>query len=306
MPRPPSKRKEYLAAGVQDAIAKRRKASELMGEKLNVPKDDSLSIDAIAVPDTISSLHGKIRTPTATAIADAAATNTALPDVVKSLPPADLDADENTDAVMDTQSNYFPRASNPSTFMSRQGVKREAVIKTETTPAPTNTTTSAREIKREPVVKIVIAVPLSLSPSPQAEEIPAMKKPRDEEPLPTATDEAARKIASPDISEALPSPDSPPRCTATVNVSTRRRSRRQIQIQIQLELIETSETQPDDTDDNADYVDANGDLSGPAPPLPSAVNALTRRRSSRCVIPTSSTGTPVSPPTATMEASSRR
>jgi hypothetical protein len=173
-----------------------------------------------------------------------------------------------------------------------------------------------------------IAVPLSLSPSPQAEEISARKKPR-VEPLPTATDEAAREIALPDISEALPFPDTPPH---TVNVSTRRRSRRQIQIQ--LELIETSEAQPDATDDNdADYVD-DGDLSGPAtPPLTtvnaltrrrsrrqiqlssmetsdsepddaddayippdSTVNALTRRQSSRRVIPTSSTSNPLPPP----------
>jgi hypothetical protein len=137
-----------------------------------------------------------------------------------------------------------------------------------------------------------------LLPSPQAEEIPARKKPRveeplpqplprAEEPLPTTTDEAARKTASPDISEGLPSPATHPPSTAAVNVSTRRRS------QIQLPLIETSETQPDDT------VDAN------APP-DATVDALACRRSSRRVIPTSRTGTPVLPPTATMEASSRR
>jgi hypothetical protein len=70
-----------------------------------------------------------------------------------------------------------------------------------------------------------VAAPLPLSPP--AEEIPAMKKPRVEEPLPTTTYEAARKTTSPDISEGLPSPDALPCITATVNVSTRCRSRHQ-------------------------------------------------------------------------------
>jgi hypothetical protein len=45
-----------------------------------------------------------------------------------------------------------------------------------------------------------------LSPPPQAVDIPARKKPRLEEPLPTTTDQAARKAASPDVSEGLPPP----------------------------------------------------------------------------------------------------
>jgi hypothetical protein len=124
------------------------------------------------------------------------------------------------------------------------------------------------------------------------------KKPRFDGPLPTATNEAARKIASPDISEGLLTPDTPPR-TNTAKVSTCRRSRRQIQ----LRLIETSEAQ---LDDDADYVDDDADLSGTAPPPDATVNALTRRRKSRRVIPTSSTGTPLPPPTATVEALTRR
>jgi predicted chitinase len=356
MPRPPNKRKEHLA-GVQDAIAKRQKTSKRLEERLEAPKEDSSPIDAIVVPDAISSLHTKKRTPEAeagtnTALPDVAtslsppiarsiavvAINTAvtaLPDVATSLPSTDVDADDDANAhantVTDTQSNNHLGAADPSTSTSMQGVKLEATVKTETASETASTSTSTNQteapIPMEPVMNgpnlnLTVAVrrkaarrtnPLYVAPppqtiaaplswSPQAEKIPATKKPRVEEPLLTATDEAAaRKIASPDISEALPSPDTPPRSTATVNVSTRRRSQRQIQLQ----LIETRETQPDDTDDNdADYVDDNGDLSGPAPT--STVNALTRRRSSRHVIPTSSTGTPVSPPTATMEASSRR
>jgi hypothetical protein len=44
------------------------------------------------------------------------------------------------------------------------------------------------------------------SQPPQDEDNPATKKPRLEEPLPTTTDEAARKTVSPDISVGLPSP----------------------------------------------------------------------------------------------------
>jgi hypothetical protein len=63
----------------------------------------------------------------------------------------------------------------------------------------------------------------------------------------------------------------------------------------------------DDDNDDADYyVDDDADLSGPAPPPAVTVNTLTRRRSSRRVILTSNTGTPVSPPASTMEASGRR
>jgi hypothetical protein len=132
-------------------------------------------------------------------------------------------------------------------------------------------------------------IALPLAPSPPTEEIPARKKRRVEEPLPTATDEVAKETASPDISEGLPSPDTPPPSTATVDISTCRRSRRQIQ----LPPIETSEAQPDDADDAYTSPDAT-------------VNSPTRRRSSRRVIPTSSTGTPVPPPsTATVDVSTR-
>jgi hypothetical protein len=37
------------------------------------------------------------------------------------------------------------------------------------------------------------------------DDIPARKKPRPEEPLPTTTDEASRKTAAPDISSGFPS-----------------------------------------------------------------------------------------------------
>jgi hypothetical protein len=362
------KRKKQLA-GLQDAIAKRRKTSELVEERLNVPNDDSSSIDAIAVPDATSSLRGEESTPEAeaeagtntalpdvatslsppitAAIADAATNTavTALPDVVTSLLPAAVDAeddaDENTDAMMDTQSNYHPRASDPSTSMSGQRVKREPVIKIETTPAPTNPSTSTQEIKLEPVVKIEtapasalantstdqaeapipaepvrnrpnlnrtvtvrrkaakrtdlepppqrIVIPLSLSPSPQAEAIPARKKLCVAEPLSRTTDEATRKTTSPDISEGLSSPATPPPITATVNVPTRCRSRRRTK----LPLIETSEAQLDDDggDNDAD------DSSGPAAPTTDTATVSTsiRRRSSRRVITTSSTGAAILP-----------
>jgi hypothetical protein len=305
MPRP-NKRKKQLAA-VQDGIGKRRKASKLREEWLSVPKEDSSPIEAIVGPDTISSLHA----------------NTALPDVVTSLPPADVDVGDgtnpnaNTDSETDTQSNNHQRATDPSMSTSTLDIKLEPAP----APAPTNTSTDQVEtsIPTEPVINgsnlnrtvtvrrkaakrtdplyLVppppnIAAPLP--PSPQAEEIPARKKPRVEEPLPTATDEAARKTASPDISEILPTSDTPPR-TPPVNASTRRRSRRQIQ----LEPIETSEVQ----------LGADADLSAPVlpPPPPATANAPTRRRSSRHVIPTSGTGSPVPPPsTATVDASIRR
>jgi hypothetical protein len=61
-----NKRKKQLAA-VQDGIGKRQRTSKLREETLNVPKEDSSPIDAIVVPDTITSLHGKKRTPTAEA-----------------------------------------------------------------------------------------------------------------------------------------------------------------------------------------------------------------------------------------------
>jgi hypothetical protein len=93
-------------------------------------------------------------------------------------------------------------------------------------------------------------IAVALSPSPQAEEIPARKKPRVEELLPTTTDEAAGGIAAPDISEGLPSPDTPP-STATVDVSTRRQTRRQTQLTL-------TETREAELDDSADW-------SGPVP-----------------------------------------
>jgi hypothetical protein len=47
---------------------------------------------------------------------------------------------------------------------------------------------------------------VSPTPQPQAELIPARKKPRLEEPFSASTDEAARKTASTDVSEGLPPP----------------------------------------------------------------------------------------------------
>jgi hypothetical protein len=69
-----------------------------------------------------------------------------------------------------------------------------------------------------------IVLQLSLPLSPQAEAIPARKKPRYEEKLPTITDDSARKSALPDLLLDLPTPDTP-HCTDTVNSSTRRRNR---------------------------------------------------------------------------------
>jgi hypothetical protein len=185
------KRKEHLA-GVQDTIAKRRKTSKLLKERLKVPKEDSSSIDAIVVPDATTSSHWEESIPEAEA-----GTNTASPDVVTSLPPAAVDAEDdakvNTDAV-NSQSNYHPRASDPST--STQEIKLEPVVKIETSPAPVpanpsndqaeaprttepvrngpnlNRTVTVRRkaAKRtdlEPSPQSIV-VPLSLSPSPQA------------------------------------------------------------------------------------------------------------------------------------------
>jgi hypothetical protein len=94
-----------------------------------------------------------------------------------------------------------------------------------------------------------IAAPLS--PSSQAEAIPARKKPRRKEPLPTTADKGARKIAAtPAISIGLPTPATPP-STDTVNASTRRRSRRQTE----LSPIERSEAQLNGDDDDAEAVE---------------------------------------------------
>jgi hypothetical protein len=223
---------------------------------------------------------------------------------------------------MDTQSNNHPRASDPSTSTSTsaQGIELEHA------PAPTNTSTDQAEasIPTEPVINGTnlnrtvtvrrkaakrtdplylappprnIAAPLSLSPPPQAEDIPVTQESRVEVPLPTITDEAARKTASPDISEGLPTPDTP-LSAATVDISTRGPSRRLTQ----LPPTETSKAQLDDDDDDDD-----ADLSGPVPPPSTAiVNALTRRRSSRHVIPISCIGTPIPPLAATTHCRSSR
>jgi hypothetical protein len=144
------------------------------------------------------------------------------------------------------------------------------------------------------------------SPSPQAEEIPARKKPRveEQERLPTTTDEAAKKTASPDDSAGLPTSATPP-STPPVNALTRLQSRRQAQIQ--LPPIETSESERDGDDDVADHLDDDGDMSDAAPPPDATVNAPTRPRSSRRVILASTTGTPLPPPsTTTVDVSTRR
>jgi hypothetical protein len=298
-------------------------------------------------------------------MATAVLTNTALPDVVTSLPLTDIDVDddanESADSLSDTRSNNHPRVTEPST--SAQGIKVEPVFNTDTAPAPVNPSTSTHAIKLEAVVKtetapanpststhaiklepvvktetapaantstdraeaslttepminslnlnravtvhrkaakrtdpLFIAPPpppqniaVPFSPSPQAEEFPARKKPRIEEPLPpTSTDEAGRKIAAPDISVGLPTPATPP-STDAMDTWTRRRSRRQIE----LPPIETSEAQ---LDNDADFVDGGDDLAGPVSPPFATVNTSTRRRSSRSVIPTSSAGTPILPP----------
>jgi hypothetical protein len=63
----PNKRKKQLALQ-RDAIAKKRKALPLSDialseERPKVTKEDSSPINAVVGPDTISSLHGKKRTP---------------------------------------------------------------------------------------------------------------------------------------------------------------------------------------------------------------------------------------------------
>jgi hypothetical protein len=255
-----------------------------------------------------------------------ATTNTALPDVVTSLPPAGVDVGEdnddnadakaNTDSVTNVQSNNHPRATDQftSTSTSEQGIKLEPVIKTETAPAPktapANTSPDQAEASTStepvPVINVpnlnrTVTVrrkaakrtdPLYLAPPPQnivvslplshqAEEIPARKKPRVEEPLLTTTDEAAGKTASPDISAGLPSPATPP-SAATLEASARGQRRRQSQ----LPPTETSAVQLDDS----------ADLSGPVPPPTANVNTSIRRRSTR------RTNTPIPPPTATLNA----
>jgi hypothetical protein len=56
-----------------------------------------------------------------------------------------------------------------------------------------------------------------MSSSPQAADIPARKKFRAVEPLPATEDKAAKKTATPDVSECHASPDTPP-STDTVDV----------------------------------------------------------------------------------------
>jgi hypothetical protein len=227
-----------------------------------------------------------------------------------------------TEAAIKTETEAAPT----NTTTSAREIKREPVVKVETSPAsapanpsndrveapiPTEPVRNGPNLNRTVTVRRKaakrtdlepppqsIAVPLLLSPSPQAEEIPAMKKPRVEEPLPTTTDEAAREIASPDVSETLPSPDTPSRSSTTpVNVSTRRRSQRQIQLQ----LIEASATQLDDDggDCDGDYVDNDDDddLSSPAPTTtaPATMRTSIRRPSSRHLISISTAGTRILP-----------
>jgi hypothetical protein len=245
--------------------------------------------------------------------------------------PAAKDAPPTPDGVPSTCAGLKRKSTSTRTgsvvSMHGQGIKREPIIKTETASAPATTDPSTDQVEApiptEPVINgpnlnltvtvrrkvakrsdpLFIApspqtIPTPPPPSPQAEEIPARKKRRIEEPLPTTTDEAAKKTAPPDLPEGLPPPATPPPCTATVNVSSRRQSRRQARTP----LIETSETQPDDANAADD-----GDLSGRTPHLAATVNAPTSRRSSRRVIPTSSTGTTAPPPsTATVDVSTHR
>jgi hypothetical protein len=348
MPRPDKRKKQLVVTSPYNGMPLRRGGRYRSSEtNVNVPKEESSPVDAIVAPGTITSLHMKKRTPIATSLAESAintalpdvvtslpthiataiaeddtntalpdvvtalpapiatakaedATDTALPDVVTSLPPTDLDViDTNTDSVTDTQSNNHPRAIDPSTStsMSALQINLEPIVKTETTSAPANLSTDQAEasipmetVSNGPNLNPTVTVyrkatkrtfpwdkaagELNVrSPSTKAREISARKKPRVVEPLPTTTNEAARKTSIPDVSEGVPSLDTPP-STDTVNASTCRRSRRQIQ----LRAIETSEVQSYDTDDaNAD----DCDLSGPACPPEASVNAPTRRRSRR-------------------------
>jgi hypothetical protein len=308
MPRP-NKRKKQDADGVpvQDVMSQRRKTSKLLEESLKVPKENSSPIDAIVVPDAITSLHERkkrapeaeaeaatntafvlpdvatsLPNPMSSVIAEAA-TSTASPDVVASasLPPADLDVvdDDNAknDNFTDTRSNNHPRATNPSTSTSTQGIKLEPVFKTETShaPAPTNTAASAREIKREPIFKTETA---PVNPSIDQAEAPIIHT----EPVITngphlnRTVTVRRKVAKrtdflyvapPPQNIALPLPPSPdaeisdapilPPCTAAVEGSIRRTTGRQNH----LPSFETSEEKLDGDNDDDDDVD---DVSAPS------------------------------------------
>jgi hypothetical protein len=87
----------------------------------------------------------------------------------------------------------------------------EALIPIETVSNDSNvdpTVTMRRKAAKRTLPFDLTEEELNLMTPPQAEDIPARKKPRLEEPLPTTTDQAARKTASPDISVDVPAPDS--------------------------------------------------------------------------------------------------
>jgi hypothetical protein len=111
---------------------------------------------------------------------------------------------------------------------------------------------------KPPPQNSTIAVSPSPSPSPHAEDIPARKKRRTEEPLlplvpAISTDEASTaysNTASAKISECPSPPVMPPSSTDTANASTRHQSPRETQTQTQPPPIETSEDQVDGNDDD--------------------------------------------------------
>jgi hypothetical protein len=86
----------------------------------------------------------------------------------------------------------------------------EAPIPTETVsndPKLNRTVAARRKFSNRTLPWDLEAQELDLvSPPPQAEEMPARKKRRLEEPFSVSTDDAARKTASPDVSVGLPSP----------------------------------------------------------------------------------------------------
>jgi hypothetical protein len=211
-----------------------------------------------------------LSTPTTRAIAEAeVAINTASPNVVASLPPTDVDVDvdddanANTNSETDTRSNNHPRATDPSTSTSAQAIKFEP----KTAPAPTNPSTDQAEasIPTETVINgpnlnhtvIVrrkaakrsekwykdIAAPLP--PSPQAEDIPARKKPRIKEEPRLPLRRSSRRV---NTSSSTGTPAAPAPNASTVAGSTLRRSPRRTQ----LPRTETSEEQLDDNDEDED------------------------------------------------------
>jgi hypothetical protein len=84
----------------------------------------------------------------------------------------------------------------------------------------TNSTGTTGRLRRKAARR---SEPLYIRRSPRrlgkaaAEDVPARKKPRLEEPLPTTTDEAASKNSSPEVSVGLPSP--PPAADADANTN---------------------------------------------------------------------------------------